>query len=550
MLVYGGDLAQFYYWIEHYVRAARSLSLQSLLWYPWNFLGFPFLFNLEYGALNPIMLLAPIIGTANFINVYYLLSLVVAFIGSFLFVSSGLSLGVVAGIVSGLVFTFNGFTFPRIFAGHFNILTTYCWLPLALYAVTMFFRSKKSRFLFLWFITVYLQLTSGFINIFIFSIAIQAVWMIGSLFIHKKHVFNLIFNRKNLVITAFFAAIFLSIFTNFSQVIKESQRSLQVSYKFSSSYSLPTKNLITFLFPDKLGNPIYYNSRLYDLIYYGSFNYWELSGFVGLGTLFLVLISLLSRKKAVFFFLFLLILGLLLSLGENTAVFGKFFSIFSFYRYIRIPAQHLYIFIFAASVLAGYGVNTVLKFNKWIIIAPFILLSSLSIFTTGTTIFRNYFSGRTNINFLDDFGDEEVRLYGKSLHQEKIDPNRLRGINVIDGNSWKGVGTGFLSTQSSSEEPITFEVNVGKFGITEIVANLFPSSSWAKNTLLEYSVDRSIWTKLTDKNKTKRDKYELDLPFHALVFLPFKEKVYLRVSKSPENKNQQIGIDRIAIVSY
>lgn len=550
MVVYGGDLAQFYYWIEHYIGAVRSLSLQSLLWYPWNFLGFPFLFNLEYGALNPIMLLAPIIGTANFINIYYLISLSVAFIGSFLFVSSGLSLGVAAGVISGLIFTFNGFTFPRIFAGHLNILTTYCWLPLALYAATMFFRNKKSRFLFLWLITIYLQLTSGFINIFIFSAVIQAIWVTGLLLIHKKHVFGPIININNLLITSIFAAIFFFIFVNFSQVINESQRSLQTSYAFSSSYSLPIKNLITFFFPDKLGNPIHYSARLYDLTYYGSFGYWELSGFVGLGTLFLVLMSLFSKKRAVFFFLFLLVLGLLLSLGENTAVFGKFFSIFSFYRYIRIPAQHLFIFVFAASVLAGYGISTVVKFNKWVLVAPFILLSTLSIFTTGTTILRNYFSENTNINFLDDFGDEEVRLYGKSLHQEKIDPNRLKGINILDGKSWNIVGTGLLSTQSSSEEPITFEVKVGKLGVTEIVANLFPSSSWEKNTLLEYSPDRLSWFKLADNNKANRDKYELDLPFHSLVFTPLKEKVYLRISKSPDNKSQQIGLDRIAIVSY
>lgn len=550
MVVFGGDLAQFYYWIEHYVRAVRSLSLQSLLWYPWNFLGFPFLFNLEYGALNPIMLLAPIVGTANFINIYYLISLFVSFVGSFLFVSSGLSLGVVAGIVSGLIFTFNGFTFPRIFAGHFNILTTYCWLPLALYAVTMFCKSKRSRFLLLWLTTVYLQLTSGFINIFIFSTVIQLVWIIGLLLKYRKHLRDLIINKNNLIISTFFIIIFYYIFINFSQVIKESQRSLQISYKFSSSYSLPIKNLVTFFFPDKLGNPIYYNSRLYDFTYYGSFNYWELSGFVGLGTLFLVLMALVSRKKAIFFFYFLLTLGLLLSLGENTAVFGKFFSIFGFYRYIRIPAQHLYIVVFAASVLSGYGINAVLKYNKWILVAPFILLSTLSILTTGTTIFRNYLSEKTNINFLDDFGDEEVRLYGKSLHQEKIDPNRLRGINILEGNSWRGVGTGFLSTQSPSEDPITFEVKVGKLGVTEIVTNLFPSGNWEKNVTLEYSINRLIWTKLTDKNKINRDKYELDLPFHGLVFLPSEEKVYLRISKSSDNKNQQIGIDRIAIVSY
>jgi hypothetical protein len=457
---------------------------------------------------------------------------------------------VLAGLVSGLVYTFNGFTFPRIFAGHLNILTTYCWLPLSLYAITIFIRCKKTRFLLLWSATIYLQLTSGFINVFIFSSVIQATWLVGLLFIHKKHVRGLVSNKKNLLVITLFLALFYFVYVNFSQVIRESQRSMQISYKFSSSYSLPVKNLVTLIFPDKLGNPIYQDSRLYDFIYYGNFGYWELSGFVGLGTLFLILVAALSRKKAVIFYFGLLALGILLSLGENTPIFGRFFSLFSFYRYIRIPAQHLFISVFAASILAGYGVNTLLKLDRWIAVMPFIFLSSISILTTSTTILRNYFSEKTNIYFMDDFGDEEVKLYGKSLHKDKIDPGRLNGINIFGGSSWNNVATGFLSTQSPSEEALIFEVKIGKLGITEMVANLFPMGSWSKNTLVEYSIDRSSWTKLIDKNKTRRDKYELDLPFHALIILPFKEKIYLRISKSPDNKSQQIGIDRIAIVSY
>lgn len=535
MIIYGTDLVQFYYWIEHYVRAVRSFSLQQLLWNPWNFLGFPFLFNLEYGALNPIMLLAPILGTANFINFEYILSLSIAFLGSYLFVSSSLSLGKPSGLVAGLIFVFNGFTFPRIYAGHLNILTTYCWIPISLYLITSWIESNKIKYLILWLTTLYLQLTSGFVNIFIFSFAIQICWLGMVAYENRgQRIINLL-NIKNIIITTIFTTIFLLVFINFSHVLSESQRSMKSSFVFSSSYSMPIENLSTLFFPDRFGNPIYQNSRLFDQWYFGNFNYWELSGFVGLGTMLLVFLSIFSKRKKIIYFVLLCFLGIFLSLGDNTPVFPWFFKWFSFYRYIRIPSQHLVIFVFASSILAGYGTNVLLKIRSAI---PFISFCSLCLFSTAVTtvqIARNYLSDTTNIYYTEDFGD---------LSKKGIDQSKMKNIYLVKEPGWERIGTKLLSQKGISDSLLVFEVPVANFHTVEVVISFINEAGID----VSYSDDQTHWNDASNMNKDKVEKLKIGLPYHAMIFRPFSEKIFIRISKM--RIEDLVGMDKITIVSY
>jgi len=125
---------------------------------------------------------------------------------------------------------------------------------------------------------------------------------------------------------------------------------------------LPLKHLLTFLVPNFFGNPVDYN-------YWGSFNYIELSGSIGVAALVLwipALVKLLPGEGAycgqVVFWLVLLLLGL--SLAMLTPVYYLFVWCIPGFGQLRGPARALLIIDFAGAVLAAHGVEALLTEMK------------------------------------------------------------------------------------------------------------------------------------------------------------------------------------------
>jgi len=155
-----------------------------------------------------------------------------------------------------------------------------------------------------------------------------------------------------------------------------------VSYEFASSYSLPPHHFITFIVPEFFGSPI-------NKTYWGSSNFWELCGYVGILPLILGLIGIIFKKnRYTLTFTALVLFTLLFSLGRYTPFFSIFYYYIPGFNMFRIPATFLYVYAFSVSILAGFGSNFLinaisdkdtLKFNKFVKLLIIIGILSIAI---------------------------------------------------------------------------------------------------------------------------------------------------------------------------
>ncbi len=551
-MIYGDDLNQFFFWASHFIFSIKSWSLQLLFISPWNFIGFPYLFNLEYGALNPLILTSLIFGASGYINFVYLFSISISFYGTWVFIRKGLRLGSYSAILGAFVFTFNGFVFPRIYAGHLNVISTYSWIPLCLYGISKFSETNKTKYLVLFLSCVYLQLTSGFINIFIISSFIYALWFVVCLKRPRlKSIFNHLIDFKKIFAISVFLATILLITILFSQIISQSQRAGIKEYKFSSSYSLPILNLTTFLNPDHLGSPIYKDTLLHTNSYRGDFNFWELSAFFGVSALMLCLVGLFWKFRIAFFWLVMMVLGIVLSLGSNTPVFEYIFRYIPFYRFIRIPAQHLFLVTLSAAILSAYGLEYFKQEqNKKgqrlsnIIGIVIIIMSSISALAIMTKTTGYYLMLHTSTYYYDDFGDKEVLINGKTNGLSTIDVKKLKNVELLDQGNWKIINT-TLTTGSTDSDSLVFKLKTGIFGITQIQIETINVNK--KNALeIYYSHDNNSWSRVGQSKFGLFGPTPLNTQRSTIRNWPNKT-IFIKISKV--SGESPTGIDRLSIFS-
>jgi len=136
-----------------------------------------------------------------------------------------------------------------------------------------------------------------------------------------------------------------------------------VSFDFASIYSLPPWQMITLLFPNCFGNP----NRSF---YWGDANFWELTAYTGIiGLLFASsAISGWSRSKEkaanntrVLFLCAMAILGLVISLGKFTPLYGWLYRAIPGFASFKGPGRCLFVFVFAISLLVGIGGDRVVR---------------------------------------------------------------------------------------------------------------------------------------------------------------------------------------------
>lgn len=110
----------------------------------------------------------------------------------------------------------------------------------------------------------------------------------------------------------------------------------------ASEISLPLNNLIKLLVPDLGGWP-------------------ETLPFVGILVLGLAVSAIFSRSKGWAFWFFISLGSLLLALGDQTPIYGLLVRIVPGLKFTRVPARFLFLCGLGLTVLAGLGLDSILK---------------------------------------------------------------------------------------------------------------------------------------------------------------------------------------------
>jgi hypothetical protein len=142
-----------------------------------------------------------------------------------------------------------------------------------------------------------------------------------------------------------------------AEYLLQSQRSANVNYELTMTYSFWPWRLITLFAPDMFGSPAKGN-------YWGYGNYWEDAIYVGLLPILLALAAtggLFKRKqKAIrrsllFFLLLVIAVSFLLALGKNTPVFPWLYQHVPTFAMFQAPARYLIWVGLSLALLAGLG---------------------------------------------------------------------------------------------------------------------------------------------------------------------------------------------------
>ena len=372
--------ALFYPWLE-WVRG-QIFSGQSPFWDASRFVGYPFLHNPQVAIFYPPTWLA-ILFKPNFgITLYLIFHVWMAGVGMFLFVreeatqrdteearrdtdrQSGLHPSsfilypsIVAGLVAAVVWMFSGFVAARIFAGHIGLLATHVWLGWLLWVTGRALRTWSIWRVILVGVPLALAILAGHTTSLLY---IGLVWLFYTLCAcHSREGGNPFFLKDtfravSLVAIAGIVALLLSgvQLLPLVQFAELAGRSADTTLEFASRFSMPPRQLISLLWPQFFGEPVRVG-------YQGAENFEELTYFVGRLPLLAIPAAIILRVRGWWFWVGVIVLGVLLGIGSNGFLFETFYNYVPGFRLARAPARAMVLYSFGASVLAGLFVAEV-----------------------------------------------------------------------------------------------------------------------------------------------------------------------------------------------
>jgi len=242
------------------------------------------------------------------------------------------SLALLGSLTMGL----SGFTLFHL--QHISLLQGFSLIPLLLAATYGMTGDKPKVWMGIFILTLSQQITTGFVQaVFIGGLASFSyyLFLIGKFRSRWRYLFHYALSVIGGIAVA--AIQFIPSLEFFGQIASWERN----NPNWSMQYSFPIKFLLTFIHPFLIGNPAV-------ATYKGSTDpgsiYWENIGYIGIGPLCLLLITLFSkrfRKKSIFF-LGVVVVAFLLMLGK----FSPFYFIFNFFPFtlFRVPSRFIYLF--------------------------------------------------------------------------------------------------------------------------------------------------------------------------------------------------------------
>ena len=349
-----------YPWKDLAISVEKKLQLP--LWNPYVLSGSPLLANFQSAAFYPMNILFFILPFASAWSLIIFLGPLLGGLFLYLYLDN-LRLSRWAGVLGAFTFAFSGFFVSWMEWG--TITQVALWLPLVLLSIDKLVLNKKSfKWALVYLFSLLCAFFAGHLQTFFYLFIFSTVYLFARWFKakDKKNVFCLF-----AVLDILFLIITLIQSVPAFEFISLSARSIDVGGISAQGWFVPYQHLIQFIAPDYFGNPATLN-------YWGTWNYGEMIGYVGMVPLILGLYAMYFRRdKKTLYFGLLLFLSLFLALPTFLAKLPFILKI-PFLSEAQ-PTRLIFIVDFALSVLGALGLDYFLKTKKKIrIIYPLILL--------------------------------------------------------------------------------------------------------------------------------------------------------------------------------
>lgn len=346
---------QIYPWKHVSTQSVKDLDIPS--WNPYSFSGMPLIGNFQSGVFYPLNLIFNLLPFNLAWTIFIMLQPFLAGVFMFYFLKN-LKLDVYASFIGGVVFAFSGFFAMWLEWG--NVLHTALWLPLILLSIDKIsslatYKNSRGNLL-LWSILLIggssFSFFAGHLQTFFYIFIVSFIYSFFRLLQNKNIKFI-----STLIICLF--AIFLislpQLISTF-KLISLSGRELDQMIWQKDGWFIPLQHIIQFMVPDFFGNPSTLN-------YWGTWNYGELTGYVGITAFILALIAILVRRdKITFFFLGILICALIFSIQNPISKLPYLINIPLLST--AQPTRLICIISFSFAALAALGFNRYLLGKK------------------------------------------------------------------------------------------------------------------------------------------------------------------------------------------
>lgn len=346
-------------WRKQVIDAFKSKRLP--LWDATSFSGAPLLANIQSGALYPLNILFFVFPFSIAWTILIISQPLLAGIFLYLFLRHK-RLDPITSSVGTVCFAFSGFSISWLTWG--TIVSTILWLPLSLLAFEKIHESsEKTPWRLLFIFSIVSSFFAGHIQIFVYSMLVfgaYAVGMVRKMNMQKPYLMHIVIPGIILAITS-------PVWVRLISYLPDTSRIAGSSWT-AEGFFIPLRHLVQFIVPDYFGNPATLN-------YWGTWNYGEMVGYIGVIGLFLALIGI-SVKSG--FWVGVVCLALLFAVDSPIARLPFILHIPGISS--LQPTRLLAIADFGLSILAAYGMATLMAGakKKQIIIPGIILLAVIA----------------------------------------------------------------------------------------------------------------------------------------------------------------------------
>lgn len=298
-----------------------------------------------------------------------------------------IGMGRFAAFTASLIFALCTENASLINAGHIQKIEAISWAPWvffflesALRGGRLFHYAMAALMLAVQFFTMHWQIS------FYTCLAVGAYWCfhVGERFLAEKQGYAKPFRKDVLLTGAMVLLFFTTIAMSFAPLVSWSQQSERgdavtgsaassgtanaekgIGYEEGMSWSMPPEEILTFFAPGMFGfsrQEASHKPSADDVYYWGRMHFTQTNDYLGLLPWFLLPLPLFFRRdRYTWFFAFLLTATLIMALGKYTFVYRFMFTYLPAFSKFRVPKMILFLFAFAAAVLAGKGLDVLVN---------------------------------------------------------------------------------------------------------------------------------------------------------------------------------------------
>ncbi len=326
-------------------------NLQLPLWNPYNFVGSPLLANFQSAVFYPLNFIYLLTTKLIAWSILVILQPLLAAFFTYLYARK-IGLGKLGAIFASTSFAFS--SFMTVWLEYNTIGQVVLWLPLLLLSIEKLLEKRERKWILIFVFAILSSLLAGHIQIFVYILGFSIIYFL----FRNKSLDTQIFNRKLLF---FGLLIILSLGIGAIQLlpgielITQAARSPHQYDILVNKILIQPYQLVMFFVPDFFGNP-------------ATRNYWLLDTYVGkvtsigiTATIFM-LFGIFSRKNP-FKQFFLWTAFIVLILVTNNPLTSFIYKINLPLISGSAPTLGVFLFCFAVSLLAGFGIDFLQKEN-------------------------------------------------------------------------------------------------------------------------------------------------------------------------------------------